>query len=423
MRRHSLSRIVVLVVVLLLALSAGAATAFDFGVTLENATGFVKDTAPQFTQRNSAALWFSGDFGNLSLDAQGSYTFTLDRYYLFTVDVLDFGGEFLFEGDIPVVLSFDTGRFVFSDFTGKLLDHRADGARISVALPWLTVTAQAAFTGLIQVPNSTVILSSSDRADVTAPGTLLAAPRLIESLTVELPEIVGRQSITLSALLQQDLRSAGRLASGGGVVHTQYFGLGFDGPIVAPLYYTTFFYLNTGWTGTGNILAFLTGAELDAYFVEALASRLRAQFIYASGDSDYTSFYEGNTGGLGTAFLPVSAYTPMLIFTPRLSNIFFGRLLYSFKPFIGSESEAAQNIQIEVSAAPFFRSVPGPISEGGTAAGSTSLYLGTEADLVIRARPLSDLGLGLSFGIFFPGTAMTDPTIRMLGRFELSISI
>ncbi|MFP4563746.1 MAG: alginate export family protein [Spirochaetia bacterium] len=423
MRRHRLSRMGVLVLVLLLTVSAGTAAAFDFGVTIENATGFVGDPVAQFTQRNTAALWFSGDFGNLSLDVQGSYTFTLDRYYLFTVDVLDFGGEFLFGGNTPAVLSFDTGRFVFSDFSGKLLDHRADGARVSVGFPRIAVTAQAAFTGLIQVPNSTVILSRSDRADVTASGAVLAAPRLIESLTVELPEIAGRQTITLSALLQQDLRSPGRLASGGGLVHSQYFGIGLDGPIASPLYYEAFFYLNTGWTGTGNILAFLTGAGLDAFFVEALASRIGAEFIYASGDSDYTSMYEGNTAGAGTAFLPISAYTPMLAFTPRLSNIFFGRLLYSFKPFVDSRSEAAQNLQIEVSAAPFFRSVPGPISEGGTAPASTSLYLGTEADLVVRARLLSDLGLGLSFGVFFPGTAITDRAIRVLGRFELSISI
>jgi hypothetical protein len=190
-----------------------------------------------------------------------------------------------------------------------------------------------------------------------------------------------------------------------------------------PLYYSTFFYLNTGWTEVGGILAFSTGAELDAYFVEALASRVGLQFIYASGDADYASFYEGNTAGAGTAFLPISGSSPMLVFTPRMSNLFFGRLLYSFRPFVGSGSEAARNIQIEVSAAPFFRSQAGPISEGGLDTGSTSLYLGTEADLVIRARPLSDLGLGLSFGIFFPGTAMTDPTIRMLGRFEVSLSI
>ena len=409
--------------VLLFFISAGTAPALDFGATLENATGFVKDPVPEFTQRNTLALWFSGDFGNLSLDAQGSYTFTLDRYYLFTVDVLDFGGEFLFEGGTPVALSFDAGRFVFSDFSGKLFDHRADGLRVGIGLPRLTITAEGAFTGLIQVPNSTVVLSISDRLDQTAPGTVLAAPRLVESLTVEFPEILGRQTITLSALLQQDLRPAGNLAPGGGPVHTQYFGLGLEGPIVRPLYYNAFFYLNTGWTGAGNILAFLSGAELDAYFVEALASRIGAQFVYASGDADYTSLYEGNTSGSGTGFLPVSAYTPMLVFTPRLSNLFFGRLLYSFKPFANTRSGAARNLQIEVSAAPFFRSVAGPISEGGVDAASTSLYLGTEADIVIRARPLSDLGLGLSFGIFFPGTAMTDPTIRMLGRLEVSVSI
>jgi len=53
---------------------------------------------------------------------------------------------------------------------------------------------------------------------------------------------------------------------------------------------------------------------------------------------------------------------------------------------------------------------------------STALYLGTEADLRVNFRPLSDLGLSLTGGMFFPGAALSDKALRLLGRATVSIS-
>jgi hypothetical protein len=414
-------------VVLLFLAAAGAAAVDDFGFTIDNATGYTYEGNAGITQRNKFSHWLDGRIGeNLTFAYQLSYTFSLDRYVLLDLDLLRFGGTFALGGAKPFIFAFNSGRFFVSEFSGNVLSHLWDGFKLEFSLPSAVFSAAAGYTGLLQTPSSSVIVTASDEVDQNAdpPPVFgpLAAPRLAGMVAAEFPELFLRQTLNAAFIFQFDLRGDARIAPGRGRIHTQYIGAGLSGPIISSLYYDTFFYLNTGQSDGGLILGVLSGGGLTLYLPKAAASKVSASFVYAGGDADHVSLYEGNTAGNSTAFIPLSASSSGLVVSPRLTNVFFPSAGYSLKPFSFIESSAARNFSIEMKMFPFFRSTPAPVSVGGVDDASASLYLGTELDFIIKARPLSDLGLGWSMGFFFPGTAMEEKTVRSLGRFDLSLS-
>jgi hypothetical protein len=403
----------------------------DFGVSIDNASGFTQIEEVENTQRDKVSLWFDGDLSDMfALSAQASYTFALDRPFFLTLDQLKFSGEFPSKGDYPFVFRFDSGRFSFQEFTGKVLAHKADGVYVEMGLPFMIASASVGYTGLFQTPASSIIISKSDLddRDFDDPPFFgpLATPRLIETVSVKFPELFLRQTLNLALLFQQDLRAAKNIVEEGGKVHTQYYGLGFTGPIVSPLFYDAFFYFSSGQIRNGEshtILGFLTGGGLAYYMPNVLSSKIALDFVYASGDKDHETFYEGNIKGNSLAFIPISISSPALSFAPQLKNLFYPSLSFSFKPLAPIDHPVANNLSIQLKGIPFFRSTPGPISVTGVDPDSNALYLGTEFDFSINARPLNELGMGYSMGFFFPGKAMQDKTVQILGRFELSLSI
>ncbi len=413
-----------LVFVIILLAAAATVSAFDFGLTIDNSTGFTKDEEEaEFTQRDKASLWFDGNVTkNLTFATQGSYTFTIDEPVFFDLELLRVGGNFANTGENPFSFSFKAGRFKLSDFTNKVLSHTADGGYIELASPTLSISFSTGFTGLVQKPASSILMSLSDVEDRELDGYYFGSHRFIQGMNIKFPEILFNQTLNLSMLYQRDLRAEERLHSGGGYVHTFYHGAGLSGPIVPPLYYNAFVYINSGTVAGDSILAEMAGVTLNLYLQELLGSKVSLDFVYASGDADYDSFYEGNTEGAATAFVPISISTPALVFAPQLSNIIYGTFSFLIKPLYNLDSEAAKKFSIELKVSPFLRPTPGPISVSGVDDDSEELYAGTEVDTIISARPLSDLGLGLSFGMFFPGEIMESEEVQLLGRFDLSLS-
>lgn len=401
---------------------------FDIGVTIDNSTGFTMQTEAALTQADKLSHWFEGNFGeHYSFGYQISYSFNLDRYALFELDLLQFKGEWLNTRKTPVLISLSAGRFQQREFSGMVFTHPADGFHVELGLPRVRFGLSAGYLGLLQTPSSTAVLSNSDSDafDVDPQPVFgpLASPRLVETISADFPELFLRQSISLALIFQHDLRGESKLSEEGGRVHTQYYGIGLSGPLYSPLFYDAFFYFNSGQTDRGAVTGYLTGIGFDLYLKKALSSKLSAEFVYASGDADHDSLYEGNGGGLSTAFIPVSAKPLGIVFSPKLTNVFYTSASYSIKPLSSLKGAAAKNFNIQIAALPFFRSTTGPVSETGPDADSDALYLGTELNFSLGARPLSDLGLSYTMGFFFPGTAMTENTARILGRFDLSISL
>ena len=408
--------------------------AIEWGGTLYNTTTPTYSASSQdwsFEQKDILALWLDAEFNpRLSLTIQGSYTYSLDRPYLFDVDILKLQGRYPLRDSS--VLEFILGRFRGVDFTALLLNDNLDGTQVSWRGAKVNLSLTVGFLGLELKPVSTVSMSWADVNNTS----LLAPPRLLEMLQVELPELLGRQSLTVALVAQQDLHSEDQLlpegyptpvTGQGGRLSTEYLGLALRGPVASNLYYDLF-----GYVGTGRMLSYIGsaytyewmlsgffGAGMKYYREEWLSTRAELRLLLATGDKDYTdSFLEGNTEGLATTFTTISQPELTLLFSPRLGNIVLAEASYSLKP--------AKFLQTLLRASFFLRPTLGRVSEGlvDPAPISSSRYLGIELDAVARLRLFSDLGLAFTAGVFLPGSAFPagsrEPDFG--GRIELSFS-
>ena len=425
----------ILLLIFLTASVLFSVSAADFGFTLDTAPALGYTTGDAFdwsglTYSVKAALWANGSLNReVTAEFQGSYTFTESRVFSLELDQLQLNGRFTIPGRTASTLAVKAGRLAFSDFSGKVFSHKGDGLSFDWGLPWISISAFGAYTGLIQGPANSILMSASDVADrnidpVPMWGPL-GAPRLVEGVTVSFPELFAQQTLVVSGVFQQDFRAAADLVSGGSNLHTFYAGLGFMGPIqpVPSLYYSVYGYGNTGWYGDNTILAFLAGGSLNYFIPTFFSSRLALDVMYSSGDADQAEFYEGNTAGYSNAFIPVTPAPAGMIFTSQQTNIFYLSGTCSMKPFSGSDVTALKNILIMLKPTGFFRSTSGAISTGGVKADETGLYLGTEIDLSIMARVFSDLGLSINGGVFIPSSIMeiTAPQIKASAALSLSM--
>ncbi len=437
-------RITAVVAMLALAGAVGSsAMDSDWGGFFENAStpSIVLDSSDpilRMDQKDRLALWAEMHFSpDLFLAVQGSYTFSLDVPYLFDVDSLVLDWRML------PSLRAALGRFIFSDFTGHVLNHKLDGALFTLDFPFAVVTVGAGFSGFVFKPASQIIMSRSDDADQDDSDVYFAAQRIIEKLDILFPELFARQDLTLSLVMQQDLRDSGSLIGSGetaefvtdhygGRLSTQYVGLGLSGPISSSFYYDAFFYMGLGETlsyaeDSGSltgysyrydpIRAFLAGIGIRCYNEGFHSSRAELRFIFSSGDEDNTTFLEGNTAGDSNLFVPISKETLGLAFEPQLGNLIVINANYSLKP--------VSNLQLMGRVLSFLRPTTGAIYAGGIDRSSDGLYLGTEIDAIANFRPFPDLGGAASLGLFIPnGDAFSGPDASpvLAARLEVSLS-
>jgi len=415
-----------------LTLAGLPAGAVEWGGTLNNTTTPIYSGTSQevsFQQEDKLALWLEAELNpRLSLTIQGSYTYDLDRPYLFDVDILRLQGRYPLRGSS--VLEFNLGRFRTADFSALLFSDNLDGTQVSWRSAKANLTLTVGFLGLQLMPVSTVSMSWADINSTS----LLAPPRLLEMLQAELPELLGRQSLVMALVAQQDLRSEDQLlAEGpalevigqGGRLGTEYLGLALRGPLAGALYYDLFGYLGTGRTLSyiGGAYSYewalsgLVGAGLRYFNEQWLSSNAELRLLLATGDEDFAdSFIEGNRSGLATVFSTISQPELTLLFSPRLGNIVLAEASYSLKP--------AAVLQTLLKATLFLRPTLGPVSDARVDSASSSRYLGTEVELIARVRLFSDLGLAFTAGAFLPGDAFQaayrEPDFG--ARIELSFS-
>jgi hypothetical protein len=408
--------------------------AVEWGGTLANTTSPTYSGATQawsIQQEDKLALWLEAEFNpRLSLAAQGSYTWSLDRPYLFDLDLLKFQGRFALRASS--VLDLSLGRFRAADFSALLFSDNLDGAQAAWRSARANLSLTVGFLGLQLQPVSTVSMSWGDQNDTS----IWAPPRLLEMLQVELPELFGRQSLVVAVVAQQDLRSedqllpegpSGEFSNMGGRLSTEYLGVALRGPLAASLYYDLFGYLGTGRMLSYStidvaysyewVLSGLVGGGIRYFKEQWLSSSAELRLLLATGDADFAdSFIEGNRDGLATVFSTISQTELTLLFSPRLGNLVMAEASYSLKP--------AAVLQTILKATFFLRPSLGPISDARVDPASSERYLGTEIDLMARLRLFSDLGLAFTVGAFLPGGAFQASyrDADFGGRLELSFS-
>lgn len=407
--------------------------AVDWGGFIDNTTELTYGNDLDFSQMDKLGLWFRGPVSQgFVFNMQAYYLFTLDRVAFVDLDFLNAEGLFLSTGKTPFSFRYKVGRFLFSDFTRHVLHHKLDGLRVGFNLPFMTIEASAGFTGLLFVPSNSIMLTQSDMAvngDAPDHGFALSSPKLIEHLHITFPGLILNQDILFSFLFQQDLQAQDNLAAGGGRLHTEYLGIGIKGPLASILYWDAFFYLNLGQHDSYSVLGFLTGGGFSFYLREALYSKIQLKTVFSSGDGNQASYYEGYSGsGASNHFVPLTSSPFGIIFSPKLGNMMVNQLSYSIRPFFNSGSRAMKNFQTTLKTFVFLRPTDGAISESGINSDSSQLYLGTEIDLILGFRLLSDLGFSIGGGVFLPNNgsggafSSSGQPIEGGGRIQLSFS-
>lgn len=397
-------------------ITVSSAYGIDVGITLDSTSGVEFRTQSEqpaaAVVAEKLSLWLHGSpVTNLRYALAGSYTFQLDRPVFLTLDLAEIEWDVRFNALPKTVWRLTAGRSDFSEFSGYVFFHPGDGLTIQYEIPVLTASFTTVYLGLLQVPESSIIVSASDEENhaLAEEGEFNFGPpvnpHLLEIAEIEFPELFLRQTLHASVIFHQDFTPAEALKEYTGRVQTQYFGIGMGGPTLPDLYWNGAAYLNTGQSLSGNILAVLGALRISYYRADLLALKLGLGGIYASGDHDHFRFYEGNNEGRSNNFVPLSETPLGVIFSPRLSNLAVVDASVSLKPLQFISNPWAEGLQTELRANIFFRPAAAPISVPVLDPGAEEKYLGTEIDLAVTARPYSDLGLTLSTGFFFPGSA------------------
>jgi hypothetical protein len=157
---------------------------------------------------------------------------------------------------------------------------------------------------------------------------------------------------------------------------------------------------------TDPIEAYAFDGRLDYLLADAHRSRLSAEVVLASGDSDRLSTNTTVGGNLsGTkdrAFNAFGLLNTGLAFGPAVSNVVVMRVGGSTFPF----TSGGNLTQLQLGSDFFvFEKLVGnaPIDE----ATNNNRYLGTEGDAYLNWAITSDITLAVRYGVFFPGSAIS----------------
>jgi hypothetical protein len=406
-RRPAGTGAIIALAALLLLLAAPSVVSFDwdYGGSLDNTTvlGFSEmydDT--EVDQSFRLGAWFFGleqfDSGStLEVTATGSYTATEDRPYVFDVDLLRARGIFPEAIGSRSLLQATLGRTGFSDPTGLILNHVADGALVNLTYPRVRLRLGGAYTGLLISPSSSIRISDTDYFEESTDDEFFGPKRAIGLFEA------GVGGLTLFGLAQQDLRNE----DDGDTIDTQYLGINGNVRLGSSGYWDSFLVASSGQSTVGSadneFYAFALGTGFRFFIEEWRFSRASIRGLYASPFLPVEDVIGFNIN----EFKPINEPTLGLAFSPRLSNLILTELSYSLRPFAGPgrRHPSLDDLETKIVGRGFFR---GYIGDSDYIADfdpeSDALFMGTEVELGVAARVFTDLGLGLRTAVFVPAT-------------------
>lgn len=397
----------------------------DWGGKLENVTSLGTADNIYLTQSNKLALWFKLYLNDdIYLSAEGS-----DLFYFYSdkeiagqltssdiepsipnLDELAIIGNIGIGGALKS-LSFSLGRFTFKDSSGHILNQALDGFDLSFRFAPLALRLRGGYNGLNFAKSSSMVLSIDDINQLEDSSQWLSSPRLAGAFNLIFPDIAG-QELDIYALGQLDMRPFVK-SNAEEVVNTIHGGLKLKGG-GASFFYDGDFCVNLGTapfningeTENVNVLAFLGALKLTLQATDYF--RMGAEGFFSSGDSgnNRTSHNIGSAAEDGikpysNQFISLSSSSYGKVFLPQAGNLLFAGMNFQLRPFPASPKLPAKGLAIGLQGLAFFRPWIGPVSAAG-ASESNGRYLGTEVSGDIQWRPLSDLGLSLSGGVFIP---------------------
>ncbi|MFW6228523.1 MAG: hypothetical protein ACOC2V_03605 [Alkalispirochaeta sp.] len=441
MRALRLKGLRVFLTVLLVVVGVSSVSAVDWGGSISTTNTFrsVTETSEdeQFVNGENLVLYLTSDLG-----PDWEFVGQLGARYdseepLFAADVekmyFQRNREFAPENEQPaglVGMSTRYGRFLISEPTGRIMSHAIDGAALILNYVGFEFYAGAGYTGLINKEFSRVSMSLQDSTDQEDDDIYFGPRRLLGQLRVSIPELLLNQNVVVAFAVQEDMRDPDEVITvdtepgnadtddPGGLLDTQYGILAIDGSLGIPgLFYDAAYALNTGRTlslveddksDSGEsyqyepFLGHMVDGRVQYFLPRFVSSVFTVGGTFTTGDTDYTSFTEGNTKGSARQFIAVTPGSAGLVFALQPGNSTTTEVSYSAKPLEGIGVDALSSLQTEVSYYAFFRSTgKGYVSVSDVNADEDGSYLGSEVDLAVRLRPFSDFGIGLSGGVFF----------------------
>ncbi len=423
-----------LIVLLCFTVFVGSGFGIDFGLNVDEAVMYETAGVAGITNNLKTTLWtYIGNSPQTVLNARITYTHqafglvddsgeaprAADFPYMFDVEKLTFGFNY---PDGRIVL----GRYMLTEPTRSIVTHKVDGISLRYSLPALSFSADLGYTGLLWKNASAISPSLMDIYYAGQDEVVLGSPRVIGVFSLRPPVVFG-QTLRIGAIVQEDLRRSEDLMEEGdatkqpgmaGLLDTQYLFAHLSGPVLPILYYTAFGAYGTGRSlsyiddayGYSDISSFLLGGRAQFFLKNLAFSLIQMKFQYGSGDEDATSFWESNAQGNLETFISLTGASSGIAFRPQPGNIILGELSYSIKPGASSTVELFRTLQIIGKGIVFFRPKMGYISEAGVPKDATERYLGSEVDVLVNARPFSDLGFSLAGGVFFPSGAFVTET-------------
>lgn len=352
------------------------------------------------------------------------------------------------------------GRQRVTDPGGLYVNQVVDGVSLILRYPQFELAMAGGYTGFINKEFGPASLTLRDSVDLSDASIVTGPSRLIGQVRGRLPQLVAGQNLSLAFTFQDDLRDPSSVVQPGttpdqlndrgqdpgGLLDTQYLQVVLDGSIPlgntpGNLFYQGAYVLNTGRTlslvedGTvdGNrsfqyrpILAHMVQLEAQYFLPQFYRTAAGLSLSFSSGDTSYDGFVEGNTSSRSTMFTPISAGGSGLVFSLDSGNATIVELFYSMRPLAGQGDPVLDTLQVQASWLSFFRSSgSGAVSAGIIDSSTETGYLGSELDVAVRLRPLSDVGVGLSGGLFFANSnalAEGAPPVAGLIRLDGSIS-
>lgn len=298
-------------------LAAGSlAMAAEFGGIISNSTKFQGDSGLNAFQDNCLDLWIRTPFTN-----DGSIYFATEGTVEFEYkQVENFSG---LKYDLPLFkfgvnkeiakssIQFSCGRFYSADSTGFIFSQPMDGAYFALNLPGIQLSAEAAYTGLIN-SRKVVLLDKNAEGMSEAPVSFANGYNLSENYIVgygkiSFPYLIANQTVFLDATTV--------IGIAGNEENTRHYGtLGFNGQIAKCVFYnvssTAEFIQDT------KDLANLSTLNISIY-PNFWNSQIAVNAVYASGK--YCSL--------------TSSVVSKAISEPETRGIFKSGIYTSVKPF------------------------------------------------------------------------------------------
>lgn len=430
------SRILVLSLLLSTLTLPAVAFDFDWGGAVSNSTGYESAADGDIVQENRLTLWASGrkefDLAVLSLVGQGSYLYTDERSFLIDLDLLRLNGQFpgLIGGSSVVETSL--GRFPFSDPTGYILSHTADGASLRLLFPRTRLQFDGAYTGLLLNPSSAIRISDRDFSEEFEEEDSFFGPqRLFTQGKITFADLGRLQELTFYGLAQFDLREDDGSSE---LINSQYWGTLLSHRFGKNLYHDSFLTIGTSQlsgTAESDALSLLTGFTSRYLREEWLDSRFALRGIVATPNIPVEDLEDINVSFNIAQPRPLNSPALGKVVDPNLDGLLFAGFDYSLRPFLNGRSELMSRFQPSVGARAYFRPVLSIGSQtfkwtgawAQTNPDSDSWFLGTEYDAGFVWRIFSDLSAGMSGALFMPGAAWSEEEEQeYMLRLEMSAS-